>query len=72
MTVRAKFKVEMITHNTSGAIITLFPVTSGSEENREFFKYTPGGKIELSTVNPEAAKQFTPGKEFYIDFTPAE
>lgn len=47
----------------------MYPVTSGSPENESFFKWTPGGKLELSTVNPEAAKQFVPGKQYYIDIT---
>jgi hypothetical protein len=51
--------------------ITLSPVTSGSDENKAFYKWTPGGSIELSTVNTEASKQFDPGKEFYVDFTEA-
>lgn len=72
MAVRAKFKVETVTHNVSGAVVSLTPVVSGSKENESFYKYTPGGKVELSTINLEAAKQFIPGKEFYIDFTPAE
>jgi hypothetical protein len=71
MTVPAKFKVETITHTTYGSTISLQPVVSGSKENESFYKATPGGKIELSTINPDAAKQFAPGKEFYIDFTPA-
>ncbi len=72
MAVRAKFKVEAVTHNVSGASITLFPVTGESTENKEFYKYTPGGKIELATVNKAAAEQFIPGKEFYVDFTAAD
>lgn len=72
MTVRAKFSVQSVLHSVSGATVTLTPVVSGSKENESFYKYTPGGKIELSTVNPEAAAQFSPGKEFYIDFSPAE
>lgn len=51
--------------------VTLSPVTSGSEENKAFYKWTPGGSIQLETVNTEAAKQFEPGVEFYVDFTPA-
>ncbi len=47
-------------------------VTSGSEENKSFWKYTPSGELVMQTVNPEAAEQFKPGKEFYLDFTPAE
>ncbi len=77
MKVRAKFlctgngKVgyspEGVTSN-----ITLQPVTGNSEENKDFFRWTPGGKIELSVVNPATAEQFEVGKEYYVDFTPAE
>jgi hypothetical protein len=71
MSVRAKFRVQSITQYDNGRSIKLSPVTSGSKENEQFYKWTPGGSIELSTVNEEAAKQFGIGKEFYIDFTDA-
>lgn len=77
MTVRAKFVVNSITTsrawNGKGLMGTvhLQPVTtSGSDENKAFYEATPGGKIELGTVNEEAIKQFTIGDEFYVDFTP--
>lgn len=41
-------------------------------ENSKFWKATPMGAIELGTINPEAWKQFEIGKEYYVDFTPAE
>jgi hypothetical protein len=70
--VRAKFKVSSITNYEGGTTgIVLSPVSCGSEENKQFWKYTPNGKIELSTINTEAVKQFEVGKEYYIDFTPA-
>ncbi len=71
MSVRAKFRVEEIAKNIYATRIKLGPVTSGSEENKAFFKATPVGSIEIGTVNDEAASQFTVGAEFYIDFTPA-
>jgi hypothetical protein len=79
-TVRAKFYVGTVTPgtitdaqgNTVGKTITLNPVTSGSVENEQFYKMTPGGAIQLSTVNEDAAAQFEPGRTFYVDFTPAE
>jgi hypothetical protein len=71
MTVRAKFKVGSVTQDTNGHSIHLLPVTSGSVENESFFKWTPGGEIKLSTLNAEAAKEFVPGKQFYVDFTEA-
>lgn len=71
--VRAKFKVVEITEREFGKSVTLQPVYSSdpNSENGQFYKATPGGKIELSTVNDEAAKQFEIGKEFYVDFTEA-
>lgn len=70
--VRAKFKVDEITFFASGVgKLVLQPVTGGSEENEKFFKYTPGGKIELHVVAPETLKMFEVGVEYYIDFTPA-
>jgi len=78
MTIRAKFKVEShhVTQNwrdkskTIGTV-RLQPVTSGSAENERFYEATPGGSIELSTVNHEVLTQLSIGKEFYIDFTEA-
>lgn len=77
MTVRAKFvctgKNETgFCENSKSTIVTLSPVTSGSEENKTFWQYTPSGKIELSTVNQAAADQYQVGKEYFIDFIPAE
>lgn len=73
MTVRAKFKVEAVTHRSGDAYtVELWPVTSGSEENAKFYKWTPSGKIELQTINASAADQFEVGREYYIDFTKAE
>lgn len=69
-TVRAKFRVQSITEAEGGLkSATLVPVTTGSEENKEFFKWTPAGQIQLGTINPAAAAQFVPGREFYVDFT---
>lgn len=78
MSVRAKFKVGRISQVDGGhssaisTMINLYPVTSGSPENEKFYRYTPSGSIELSTVNAEAAKNFELGKEYYVDFTEAE
>lgn len=72
MTVRAKFKVTQITESEGGLkTAVLAAVHGGSPENTEFFKWTPNASISLSTMNPAAAEQFTPGKQFYVDFTAA-
>lgn len=47
------------------------PVYNGSTENKEFFKYTPGGDIAIYTVNVQVADKFEQGKEYYVDFSPA-
>lgn len=73
MTIRAKFRVNMIqkANEAGAASIYLAPVYGDTPENKCFFEATPGGQIMLYTVNKAAAEQFSLGQEFYIDFTPA-
>jgi hypothetical protein len=52
--------------------VVLRPVVDGSEENKQFFKYTPGGQVQLNVLNEAASAQFEVGKEYYADFTPAD
>lgn len=70
MTIRAKFKVVGVTQTTDTARINLNPVICGSPENESFYRYTPGGHIDLQVVDPATAARFTEGAEFYVDFTP--
>lgn len=81
MAVRAKFYVTAITQTKSnwngqdGEILTtvkLAPVSGGSEENKQFFRWSPAGSIDLGTVNPAVVAQMHIGDEFYVDFTPAK
>ena len=74
--VRAKFRVNDVSPVTEGedagcAKVSLSPVISGSEENKTFYKWTPGGVMELSLVSQETAAFFKPGEEVYIDITKA-
>ena len=70
MSVRAKFRC--VENDGQKQIIRLEPVTSGSKENEQFFKYTPGGSIVFAGLaNPAAAEQFVVGEEYYVDFTKA-
>lgn len=71
MQVRAKFICLDVAENGDGFNVTLQPVYTGSPENEEFFKLTPGGNITMSVVKPETAKLFEKGKEYYVDFTDA-
>lgn len=73
MTVRAKFVVQWIEDSAEDLkTIHMSPVYGdGATENAEYWKYTPAGSIQLSTINEAASRQFTQGQEFYVDFTPA-
>jgi len=48
---------------------TFSPVIGESEENKKFFKYTPGGNLNLFCTN---GHDFEVGKEYYIDISLAE
>lgn len=68
--VRCKFVCNFVDqHNKT---VYLSPVYTGSEENEQFFRYTPGGQIMFHALNPEAFAQFEQSKEYYIDFTKVE
>ena len=54
-----------------GFYLGFSPVAEGSAENKEFFKYTPGGTITFNVLNKTAAAKFETGKQYYVDFTPA-
>jgi hypothetical protein len=64
--VQCKFKCIYKRDENGGAFVQLDPVTTGSRENEEFFHYTPYGKFEMGTINPDAADQFQVGKEYII------
>lgn len=72
MQVRAKFFVrskEEYADPKNCGTVKLVPVTSGSEENKQFYKWTPSGEINLMTVNEAAFAAFELGKQYYVDFT---
>ena len=63
--VRCKMKCSQTGHKDDGThSVEMYPVTGGSEENEQFFKWTPGGKLELCVLNRQ---YFEAGKEYYID-----
>jgi len=70
---RCKFVCNSYTVSGSGEnrikSFSFMPVYSGSPENEEFFKWTPGGDLSLSVVNPDV--EFEPDKEYYIDIIEA-
>ena len=78
--VRAKFWVKGVVHHHNGSPvadqsveIVMAPVfgTMGSG-NESWAKYTPQGEIKMLINNPSAAAKFELGKQYFVDFTPAE
>lgn len=70
MSVRAKFRVSSVTDFGFTKQVKLVAVgDDGIPENQRYHKATPSGTLEMTIDNPAVADQFTPGKEFYIDFT---
>ena len=69
--VRAKFRVTDKEPYDQGFVIKMTPVTTGSEENESFYRYTPYGQFEMGTVNERAADYFEVGQEYYLDFKKA-
>lgn len=45
-----------------------YAVSDGTEENKKFFKSTPGGHITFTTMRSD---HFIPSKFYYVDFTEA-
>lgn len=71
---RCHFKDEIKDPNTNeviSATIKMSPVYSETGENKEFWKYTPGGELNFYTVNAKASAQIEQGKEYYIDISEA-
>lgn len=57
----------------SGTSLSFSAVTDGSEENKSFSDATPNLSLNM-TISPgkPAADSFEQGKEYYLDFSPAE
>ena len=74
--IRCKFKVDSIERSKSGgeevATLKMTPVTGGSDENKEFWKWTPSGAFVVHSINKAAVDQLELGGEYYIDITPAK
>lgn len=72
MVCRCKFKCTNKTESLAGFQVEMQPVTDGSPENNQFFKYTPYGKLEIGLISEESANNIKVGKEYYLDIIPAE
>jgi len=71
--VRMKFTITSKEEVPGGGYnIKAIPVTSGSKENDEFFRWTPSGELKFGTINKVAADLIHVGKAYYIDISPTE
>lgn len=76
---RAKFRVAQVNAPEGGLkSLTLVAVQQGgSAENQAFFALAPNGQpmvggssMNLTGLGADVEALFTPGREFFVDFTP--
>lgn len=78
MNVRAKFQCVEIknlycpTPDQQMAEVRLIPVYGNGEANKDWSKWTPSGELKMVITNPPAIAAFDLGKEYFMDFTPAD
>jgi hypothetical protein len=72
--IRSKFRVNEVvkTEYSETAKLTAVCEDKPGDENTRFNKATPSGSISITIDNPAAQGVLVPGKQFYVDFTPAE
>lgn len=73
--VRGKFVLQVKSENMwspTARVLKFSAVCNGTEENRNFHKYTPSGTLEMTVDNPTALEYFELGKAYYLDFTKAD
>lgn len=70
---RAKFTVQSVKEFAyAGKEAELNAVYSVKPEDNQFAKATPSGSIKITVDNPAAKDFLVPGKNYYVDFSPAE
>jgi len=73
-TVKAKFVCESVVKNEGyeNSTVNFSAVTTGSEENKSFSKYTPYGRLQMSISDDVPASNFfEAGKEYFLIFEPS-
>lgn len=72
---RAKLRLDTVLKNTSGETLNFYAVAAskypedGSDENNTYAKFSPSARCEIFVANPALFGKFTPGEEYYVDFT---
>lgn len=73
MAIRAKFRCNSVTDNGYGKQAHLTAVYGKEGENADYSKATPSGTLQINIdKDTKAADFFTPLKDYYMDFTPAD
>lgn len=72
MNIRAKMSCKKAASDSSDTqdSIRLEAVIDGSEENKQFSKWTPSASLDIVISNPDARGKFEVGKEYYVNITP--
>lgn len=74
-TVRAKFTCNAKIPFGSTTTVVFYPVYSSdpASENKAFSDATPAGQLQMVIQNDKPAlAAFEPGKNYFLDFTPAD
>jgi len=69
---RAKFRCNSVTDFGNQKQVTLDAVMSDeNQENQDFNKYTPSGRLTMTIDQQGAMNYFEPDEEYYLDFSRA-
>ncbi|MBV9659127.1 MAG: hypothetical protein JO295_13595 [Verrucomicrobia bacterium] len=74
-TIRAKLKCHEVTKTADNQErVKLWAVydPDPASENHSFAKATPSATLEITIDNPAAQGFFVPGRDYYLDFSPAD
>lgn len=69
--ITAKMQLSEMGHSADGQTRLTFVVDYADGRNKEWAKYTPGGKIDLA-VKREVADQFELGAGYTVTFEPSD
>ena len=78
MVIRSKFRCAQVLESkdangqVTAQIVTLYPVTGGSGEDKAFWEATPSGKHEVTITNKATFDHYVSGRCYYFDSIPVD
>ena len=69
---RCKFRCDSVLATEGAKTVVLTAATEADDDNKEWSKWTPSGRLELAITNLPASEMFTPGEFYFLDLTPCE